>query len=158
MDTLKLDVQVPDCILTTISSCHNKTKGSNKVTGTQHPAFLSTESSGIIPSIKVCVNEKMFALIPQLLMRAGWLVTPRGEGGDVPGAWSVACGNSRRGSSFQPQVSFCCLDYIYPPLPCMQEPLRPSDGHGIRHEGPIVPTESMSLGLKVETNGLASSN
>lgn len=66
--------------------------------------------------------------------------------------------NSRRGSSFQPQVSFCCLDYIYPPLPCIQEPLRPSGGHGIRHEGPIVPTESMSLGLKVETNGLASSN
>lgn len=28
-----------------------------------------------------------------------------------------------------------------------------SDGHGIVQEGPIVPTESMSLGLKVETNG-----
>lgn len=39
-----------------------------------------------------------------------------------------------------------------------QEPPRTSDGHGIRHEGPIVPTESMSLGLKVEANGPASSN
>lgn len=27
------------------------------------------------------------------------------------------------------------------------------DGRGIGHEGPIVPAESMSLGLKVETNG-----
>lgn len=152
MDTLKLAVQLPGCILTTISSCHNKTKGDGDAASS-----LSGESSATIPSFKGCVDEKMFALIPQLLMRAGWLVTPRGEG-DVPCAWSVACGNNRRGSSFQPQVSFCCLDYIYPPLPCVQEPLRPGDGHGIRHEGPIVPTESMSHGLKVETNGLASSN
>ena len=36
----------------------------------------------------------------------------------------------------------------------MEEPLRSSDRrHGIRQEGPIVPAESMSLGLKVETNG-----
>lgn len=39
-----------------------------------------------------------------------------------------------------------------------QEPPPSSDGQGIRHEGPIVPTESMSLGLKVEANGPASSN
>lgn len=35
----------------------------------------------------------------------------------------------------------------------MEEPLRFSDRHGIRHERLIVPDESMSLGLKVETNG-----
>lgn len=68
------------------------------------------------------------------------------------------CRNSRRGSSFQPQVSFCYLDYISPPPTRMEEPLRFSDRHGIRQEGLIVPAESVSLGLKVETNGLASSN
>lgn len=106
MDTLKLDVQVPDCILTTISSCHNKTKGSNKVTGTQHPASLSTESSGIIPSIKVCVNEKMFALIPQLLMRAGWLVTPRGEGGMYPVHGALPAGTAAGAQVSNPRCRF----------------------------------------------------
>lgn len=43
-------------------------------------------------------------------------------------------------------------------LACMQEPQRSSDRHGIRQEALIVPPESMSLGLKVETNGLACSN
>lgn len=35
----------------------------------------------------------------------------------------------------------------------MEEPLPRSDRHSIRQERPIVRAESMSLGLKVETNG-----
>lgn len=57
-----------------------------------------------------------------------------------------------------PRCRFCCVDYMWPPLPGMEGHRRFSDRHGIRQEGPIVPAESMSLGLKVETNVLASPN
>lgn len=72
----------------------------------------------------------MFALIPQLLMRAGWPVTPRGG---VPGAWSVCL----QGLEFPtPGVVFVVWIALILLLPCVHEPPRPSDGHGIRHEGP----------------------
>lgn len=106
----------------------------------------------------------MFALIPQLLMRAGWLVTLRGvlRGGwgvDVPGCMERCLREQPQGLKF-PTPGVVLLFGFHLSSSCLacKEPLRASDGHGTRHEGPIVPTESMSLGLKVETNGLASSN
>lgn len=59
----------------------------------------------------------MFVLILGLLMSVwpGVSLTvgagQRGRGGGYADM-DEACRNSRRGSSFQPQVSFCYLDYI----------------------------------------------
>lgn len=86
-------------------------------------------------------------------MSVGRGVTHRWGGAGAHGHGGVPRRNSRRGSSFQPPGVVLLFGLHLAPASHGGKPLRFGDRHGIRQEGPIVRAESMSLGLKVETNG-----